>query len=86
MPEMRTLPYNADKIRDLRERAGLSLTQLSERTGRHPESLRNIERNQKNASVVFLAQIANALGVDLDDITQPSDAAEVPSGQAMQVA
>lgn len=69
MPEMRTLPYDADKIRDLRERAGLSLVQLGARTGHHPETLRNIERNRKNASVVTLARIANALDVDLDDIT-----------------
>ncbi|MGI5414296.1 helix-turn-helix domain-containing protein [Actinomadura luteofluorescens] len=76
MPEMRTLPYDADKIRDLRERAGLSLVQLSERTDRHPESLRNIERNRKNASRVTLARIANALGVDLDDITLTEQEAE----------
>lgn len=69
MPEMRTLPYDAKKIRDLRERAGLSRKQLAARTGHHPASLRNIEGNRKNASAVTLARIALALGVDLDDIT-----------------
>lgn len=78
MPEMRTLPYDANKIRDLRERAGLSLAQLSEKTGRHPESLRNIEKNRKNASRITLARIANALGVPLDEITLADEEADAP--------
>lgn len=69
MPAMRTLPYDADKIRNLRERAGLSLAQLADRVGCHRQSLCNIELNHKNASVLMLARIANALGVDLEEIT-----------------
>lgn len=65
---METLPYEGFKIRNLRQRAGLSLAQLGERTGSHPESLRNLEKNRKKASVVMLARIANALGVALDDL------------------
>ena len=79
MPDMRTLPYNADKIRDLRERSGLSLIELGARTDRHPESLRNIERNRKNASPVMLACIAKALGATLDDIVlKDSEVGEEP--------
>jgi transcriptional regulator with XRE-family HTH domain len=79
MPLMRTIPYNAEKIRDLRERAGLSREQLAERTGHHPASLRNIEGNRKNASAVSLARIACALGVDLDDITLTDETDDVPA-------
>lgn len=79
MPLMRTIPYNAEKIRDLRERAGLSREQLAERTGHHPASLRNIEGNRKNASAVSLARIAVALGVDLDDITLTDDTDDAPA-------
>jgi transcriptional regulator with XRE-family HTH domain len=79
MPRKRTLPYDADKIRDLREQAGLSLVQLGDRTGHHPESLRNIERRNKNASAVTLGRIAIALGVDLRDITLPEDAPDAPA-------
>jgi transcriptional regulator with XRE-family HTH domain len=79
MPLMRTIPYNAEKIRDLRERAGLSREQLAERTGHHPASLRNIEGNRKNASAVSLARIAGALGVDLDDITLTEEADDAPA-------
>lgn len=78
MPEMQTLPYDADKIRDLRERAGLSLVELGARTQRHPASLRNIELNRKNASRVTLARIARALGVDLDDIVLGPAAVDQP--------
>lgn len=79
MPLMRTIPYNAEKIRDLRERAGLSREQLAERTGHHPASLRNIEGNRKNASAVSLARIAGALGVDLDDITLTDETDNAPA-------
>lgn len=79
MPLMRTIPYNAEKIRDLRERAGLSREQLAERTGHHPASLRNIEGNRKNASAVSLARIAGALGVDLDDITLTDETDDAPA-------
>lgn len=79
MPEMRTLPYDADKIRDLRERAGLSLVQLGDRTGHHPESLRNIERRRRNASRITLARIAKALNVTLEDITLADDLDDTPA-------
>lgn len=71
MPETRTVPkegdnaYNGGKIRDLRQLAGLSVAELGGRIDRHPNSVRNIELNKKNASVVILARIADALGVDL---------------------
>lgn len=82
MPKMQTLPYDATKIRDLRKRANLSLAQLGERTGHHPQSLRNIELRRKNASVETLTRIAAGLGVDLDDITLTEEEAGAP----MQVA
>ena len=80
---MQTLPYNGAKIRDLRERAGLSLVQLGERTGRHPESLRNIEKRRKNASRLTLSRIAIALGVALEDIAAEDEAID---GAPVQVA
>lgn len=68
MPPMRTLPYDAQKIRDLRIRAGLSIHQLADRIGCHHESLRNLERNRRNASDQMLGRIALSLGVDLEEI------------------
>lgn len=77
MPETRTLPHDGNKIRELRERAGLSRAELGRRIGRHPQSLRNIEINAKNASVVTLAKIAKALGVELRDIAQHDEATPI---------
>lgn len=70
---MRTVPYDGAKIRDLRERAGLTRVELAERAGRHPGTLQNIEGNRRRASRVTLARIAIALGVDLDVITRAED-------------
>lgn len=69
MPATRTLPYDANKIRDLRVRAGLSIEQLADRIGCHRESLRNVETRRKNASELMLARIALNLGVELHEIT-----------------
>jgi transcriptional regulator with XRE-family HTH domain len=65
---MTTVPYDGDKIRKRREEAGLSLEELGERTGRHPEALRNLERNNKNASVAMVMCIVNALGIKYAEI------------------
>ncbi|MGV2384859.1 MAG UNVERIFIED_CONTAM: helix-turn-helix domain-containing protein [Thermobifida fusca] len=70
MPETRTVPYDGRKIRDLRERAGLTRVQLAERVGCHPGTLQNIEGNRRGASRVMVARIAIGLGVDLDVITR----------------
>lgn len=67
MPETRTIPHDGEKIRELREAAGLNLVELGKLTRRHPQSLRNIELG-RTASVVTLARIAKALKVDLDVI------------------
>lgn len=77
---MRTLPYDGPKIKRLRERAGLTLVELGAQVRRHPESLRHIERGTKNASVVTLGRIANALGVPLEEIA--TDDEDVPAAVA----
>lgn len=80
VPETRTIPHDGEKIRKLREAAGLNLVELGELTRRHPQSLRNIELG-KTASVVTLARIAKALKVDLADIAEvgpDSDSKSIP--------
>lgn len=66
MPPTQTVPYDGNKIRKLRKQKGLSIDELAEQTGRHPESLRNLERGNKNASKVMLTWIAKALDVEPD--------------------
>jgi transcriptional regulator with XRE-family HTH domain len=69
MPPTQTVPYDGKKIRELRERKGLSIKELADAIGRHPESIRNLENPNKDkpASRVMLAWIAKALDADLDD-------------------
>lgn len=73
MPPTQTVPYDGKKIRNLRERKGLSIEELADAIGRHPESIRNLENQNKKASRVMLTWIAKALNATLDDLV-PDDA------------
>lgn len=68
MPPTQTVAYDGKKIRNLRDRKGWSIEQLAEAIGRHPESIRNLENQNKKASRVMLTWITKALDADLDDI------------------
>lgn len=72
MPPTQTVAYDGKKIRELRDRKGWSIEQLAEAIGRHPESIRNLENQNKKASRVMLVWIAKALDVELDDLA-PED-------------
>lgn len=68
MPPTQTVAYDGKKIRKLRDRKGWSIEELAEAVGRHPESIRNLENQNKKASRVMLVWITKALGADLNDI------------------
>jgi transcriptional regulator with XRE-family HTH domain len=55
---------NGYAIRTIRQIQGISLEELADRTDSHPQSLRNIEIERKQASVELLNLIARALGID----------------------
>lgn len=81
MPRVTTVQPNGKAIRALRKQRGLTLPQLGKMIGRHPQSVRKLEVASPPASDVFLYQIANALQVDVAEITlgevdDPEDAAE----------
>jgi transcriptional regulator with XRE-family HTH domain len=65
-------------IRTIRKRQGLTVPQLAAMLPgcRHPQSVRKLEVASPPASDVFLWQIANALGVDISDITKADDEEE----------
>lgn len=75
MPLVRTVTPDGPAIRARRERSGLTLVQLGRMTGRHPQTLRNLELEAKAASVVLINQVANALGAEVDEITRPAERA-----------
>lgn len=66
-----TTPRKAQgaRIRALRESAGLTVRDLAERVGIHPQSLRNIELGKRPASDATLEAIAHNMGASVTDIT-----------------
>jgi len=75
MPRVTTMRPDGEAIRTLRKRQGLSVPQLAAMLpGRHPQSVRKLEvARSALASEVFLYQIANALKVDITEITKPDE-------------
>lgn len=74
MPIVSTFRVNGERLRALRVRRGLSLRQLAALCPpRHAQSIRKLETaTGKPVSEVFAYQIANALGVEVTDITLPA--------------
>ncbi|WP_084732865.1 helix-turn-helix domain-containing protein [Roseovarius marisflavi] len=59
---------NGERIRSARKRAGLTLTQMAERTGLSGAYLSEIETGKKPGSVSALNKIADASGIKLNEI------------------
>ena len=77
MPQVSTVRVNGPALRDLRTRRGLSVSQLAKKIGRHQQSVRLLETSAgKTASLVFAYQLANALGVELDELALADDEPE----------
>ena len=67
-------PQLGQAIRMYRRRAGLTLTQLSERSGLSVPFLSQLENNRANPSLHSLQQIASALDLASSDIVGAADA------------
>lgn len=59
-------------LRQLRQQRGITASALGERVGVGGKSILNIENGGKRASVELLHRIAQALGVDADEIKAAS--------------
>ena len=57
-------------LQALRRDRGYSQEELAHRAAMHQTYLSGIERGRRNPSVLVLARIADALGVDLQDLTR----------------
>ncbi|NDK30951.1 helix-turn-helix domain-containing protein [Nesterenkonia haasae] len=57
------------RLRRLRKRRGLTLTELGARAGVSPQYLSEVERGRKEASSEMIAAISGALGLTLIDLT-----------------
>ncbi len=83
MPIVRMIQPNAEVIRTLRLRRGLSARALGEKIGRHEHTLYNIETQGRRASELLINQIANGLGVDVNELIRPAgDAGDEPGSKA----
>jgi transcriptional regulator with XRE-family HTH domain len=68
-----------ERLRELRERAGLSQAQLAAASGLPIASIRNWEYGRREPLLTAAGQLAAALGVEVGDLLKP---AEKPAEQA----
>lgn len=67
-----------NRIRQIRKDHGLSLEQLGELAGLHPNYIGQVERGEKNVTVESLEKIARGLGVSLQELFQYVDPSVQP--------
>lgn len=70
-----TVPQNGAAIREIREREGLSVSELARAVDVSDPHLRNIENENRAASIEHLARIAKKLNCRLASIRRESEAA-----------
>jgi transcriptional regulator with XRE-family HTH domain len=69
------------RIRELRERAGLSQPELAERAGQSLRSIQNWEQGHRRPKVDAILGIASALGVPLDELMRQASAGSSKRGR-----
>ena len=72
-----------NRIRELREQAGLSLEQLGESAGIHFSNLAKIETGAREIKDHHLDQLAKALGFPKADLLNPEDGGLTPEERAL---
>lgn len=80
MPAHLSLPYSREKLRDLRERKGLTRSALAKRCAEngHPVSVQHVARIEAGPwmpSAPLLKALADALAVEVDDLLDPKASA-----------
>jgi transcriptional regulator with XRE-family HTH domain len=61
------------KLRELREKRGLSQQQLADLSGMHRNYISDVERGARNACLVNILKLATALGVAPRELFRPWD-------------
>jgi transcriptional regulator with XRE-family HTH domain len=72
----------AARLRELREKAGLTQAQLAQRSGLHLSAVTRFEQGLREPSLESAASLAGALGVTCDALLQPAQStASRPRGR-----
>jgi transcriptional regulator with XRE-family HTH domain len=74
----------AQRLRELRRQAKLSLEQLAEASGVSRSMISSIERGETNPTAVVLDKLATALGLSLSELFDPMAASIPPRAAAAQ--
>lgn len=81
------IPGFAERLKELRERAGLSQTQLAERAGTHFTAVSKLELGKRSPSFRLALDLAEALGLGVGELVpdgwrdRPSEAPAVKGGR-----
>ena len=59
------------RVRELRNRIGVSQEALAERAGLHRNYVGSVERGERDIGITALARLASALGLSLADFFAP---------------
>lgn len=78
-PSDRPVRIDGPKLRVLRERKGLSVTQFAAMVGLSYPTMHGIERGDRRTSLTSISKIAVALGVRIEDLVIANDPGE-PNG------
>ena len=68
-----TLAKFGKRLRDLRQRKGLSQEKLAELAGLHRTYVGSVERGERNISLVNMVALASALEISLSSLMQTVD-------------
>ena len=76
----------ANRLRDLRERAGLTMQALADRIGTSAPQINKLEKGERRLTVDWMARLAQGLGVEIRDLlpepAEPGPALLLPGGEA----
>jgi transcriptional regulator with XRE-family HTH domain len=61
-----TVPTFAERLRQLRQEAGLTLQALADKAGMHRESVAQLERNRRQPTWDSVQALADALGLSVE--------------------
>ena len=69
-----------NRLRNLRQAQGMSQEKLAELSGLHRTYVGDVERGERNISLINLETLARALQISLSSLVEDVDSANKPAG------